>query len=194
MRGLWMAVVVGLALAGAASAEEQPWGIISDTLRPVALATPVALMLTGNDYDRETGRRVFDAVLMGVAAERLGKHTVTDPRPAPYADDLHGWPSGHSIAAMAVAEVVAQREPHLKYWAYGYAGLVGYSRIALDRHDTTQVLSGLALGYLFGHQAGTGRWHILGHPDSALGFAAEPRQGLGLAYESGPTVRWDWSF
>ena len=42
----------------------------------------------------------------------------------------HGFPSGHTAAAM-----------------YGAAVLTGYSRIDADRHDLTQVVAGLLVGY-----------------------------------------------
>ena len=35
----------------------------------------------------------------------------------------------------------------LAFWAYGAAVLTGYSRIDADRHDLTQVVAGLLVGY-----------------------------------------------
>jgi len=60
------------------------------------------------------------------------------------------FPSGHTIAAFAVATVVARRygsHRWVPYAAYGMAALVGFSRISLLAHFTSDVLMGGALGY-----------------------------------------------
>lgn len=60
------------------------------------------------------------------------------------------FPSGHSIAAFAIATVIARRYPHRRwvpYVAYGVAGIIGISRISLSAHFTSDVFMGAALGY-----------------------------------------------
>lgn len=60
------------------------------------------------------------------------------------------FPSGHTIAAFAVATVVSRRYPHhrwLPYVAYGMASLVGFSRVSLSSHFLSDVFMGGALGY-----------------------------------------------
>jgi membrane-associated phospholipid phosphatase len=64
------------------------------------------------------------------------------------------FPSGHGIAAMAVATVIADRYPHpswIPWTAYGLAGLVGFSRMPLQAHFTSDVFAGAALGYVIAH-------------------------------------------
>ena len=61
-----------------------------------------------------------------------------------------GFPSGHSIVAFSIATVVARRYGNHKwvpYVAYGAAALVGFSRLSLTTHFTSDVFMGAALGY-----------------------------------------------
>jgi membrane-associated phospholipid phosphatase len=60
------------------------------------------------------------------------------------------FPSGHTIAAFSVATVVARRyRDHrwVPYAAYGVAAVVGFSRLSLTTHFTSDVFMGGALGY-----------------------------------------------
>jgi len=61
------------------------------------------------------------------------------------------FPSGHTIAAVAVATVVARRYGHEHRWvpyvAYGLATAVGFSRLTLSAHFLSDVFMGGALGY-----------------------------------------------
>ncbi len=60
------------------------------------------------------------------------------------------FPSGHTIAAFSVATVIAHRyRSHrwVPYVAYGAASLVGFSRLTLSAHYTSDVFLGAALGY-----------------------------------------------
>jgi membrane-associated phospholipid phosphatase len=59
-------------------------------------------------------------------------------------------PSGHTIAAFSVATVVARRYGNhrwVPYAAYGLAALVGFSRLSLSAHFSSDVFLGGALGY-----------------------------------------------
>ena len=60
------------------------------------------------------------------------------------------FPSGHSIAAFAVATVIARRYGNHRWvpWvSYGLAGLVGFSRVTNQAHFPSDVFMGAALGY-----------------------------------------------
>ena len=63
----------------------------------------------------------------------------------------HGsFPSGHTIAAFSVATVVARRYGNhrwVPFVAYGLATAVGFSRLTLSAHYTSDVFLGAALGY-----------------------------------------------
>lgn len=65
------------------------------------------------------------------------------------------FPSGHTTVAFAAATVFAleyKNRPWIPIFAYSAASLIGLSRITENRHWTTDVLVGAALGYLTGRQ------------------------------------------
>ena len=60
------------------------------------------------------------------------------------------FPSGHTIAAFSIATVFAHRYRNHRwapYAAYGAAAAVGFSRLSLSAHFTSDVFAGAALGY-----------------------------------------------
>lgn len=60
------------------------------------------------------------------------------------------FPSGHTIAAISVATVVARRygsHRWVPYVCYGAAALVGFSRLTLSAHFLSDVFMGGVLGY-----------------------------------------------
>ena len=60
------------------------------------------------------------------------------------------FPSTHSVAAFAFAFVLAQRFPKLKPVFYAAAAAVSLSRISLEKHYLSDVLTGAALGLVGG--------------------------------------------
>lgn len=68
------------------------------------------------------------------------------------------FPSGHMIAASAIATVIARRYRSHRWvpWAsYGLAGVIGFSRVTLHAHFPSDVFLGTVLGY------GIGRYDVL---------------------------------
>lgn len=61
------------------------------------------------------------------------------------------FPSGHTIAAMSVATVIARRYGKQHRWvpyvAYGLTALIGFSRMTLSAHFASDVFMGGAMGY-----------------------------------------------
>ena len=60
------------------------------------------------------------------------------------------FPSGHMIAAVSIATVIARRYRNHRWvpWAaYGFAGAIGFSRITLRAHFPSDVFLGTVLGY-----------------------------------------------
>jgi len=70
--------------------------------------------------------------------------------PTSYIRGNGSFPSGHSMAAFAVASVVSRRYGNhrwVPYVAYSLASLVGFSRLPLNVHFLSDVAMGGALGY-----------------------------------------------
>jgi membrane-associated phospholipid phosphatase len=71
-------------------------------------------------------------------------------RPGSLDSDHQAWPSGHTSAAFSLATSVAMESDNA--WvgalAYGLAGVTGWSRIAADRHWTSDVVAGAVVGTL----------------------------------------------
>ena len=60
------------------------------------------------------------------------------------------FPSGHTIAAFAVATIISRRYGNhrwVPYVAYGLAGVVAFSRLTLSAHFASDIFVGGALGY-----------------------------------------------
>jgi len=60
------------------------------------------------------------------------------------------FPSGHTIAAFSIATVMARRYGNHKwvpYVAYGAAAMIGFSRLTLSSHFSSDVFVGGVLGY-----------------------------------------------
>jgi membrane-associated phospholipid phosphatase len=65
------------------------------------------------------------------------------------------FPSGHTAAAFALARVLARRYPERSRLFYALAGLVGLSRICLDRHYPGDVAAGALVGLYAADHAGS---------------------------------------
>ncbi len=64
------------------------------------------------------------------------------------------FPSGHAIAAFSIATVFADRHRRHRWvpWvAYGFAGLVGFSRVTQSAHFPSDVFAGAVLGSAISH-------------------------------------------
>lgn len=59
---------------------------------------------------------------------------------------FQSFPSGDTTTIFAIAVVVSCLSPRLRIWAFGFAALVGLSRIMVGMHFPSDVLGGLFLG------------------------------------------------
>ncbi|HYV85131.1 MAG TPA: phosphatase PAP2 family protein [Patescibacteria group bacterium] len=94
------------------------------------------------------------------------------------------FPSGHAMGAFAVATVFSgvYRDHRWVPWlAYGAAGLVGASRVALGRHFPSDVFVGAILGNSLGRMVLTRQGESEG-PVSRLTPLAGPAGGAGLVW------------
>jgi membrane-associated phospholipid phosphatase len=136
------------------------------------IAPPVALYLVGlarhDEYTQSTaflaGESLVDCQILAAIMKGATRRLRPSDFP-PNGDFSDSWfrggtlssiqgagsfPSGHTIAAFAVATVIARRYPH-HHWvaiaAYGIASLVGVSRVTNQAHFPSDVFMGAALGY-----------------------------------------------
>jgi membrane-associated phospholipid phosphatase len=137
---------------------------------------PAAFYVTGlarkDSYAQHTVLLAGEAVLDSEILTAVIKDVDRRFRPAsvpPGGDFSHSWfqqsrgsylggvgsfPSGHAIAAFSIATVFAQRYPNPRWhvWlAYGLASVVGFSRLSLQSHFSSDVFAGAALGYAVAH-------------------------------------------
>ena len=83
------------------------------------------------------------------------------------------FPSGHTITAFSLAQVIAEREsPWIGTVAYTCAGLCGVSRITQHDHWLSDVVMGGALGVAIGH------FEVAAHETR---YSISPNIGLGSA-------------
>ncbi len=134
------------------------------------VALPATLMAVG--YARHDQYQVGTALLAGEAyadatiVDLVAKAITRRQRPSDVAQNGNfndtffnggkspfkgsSFPSGHAVGAFSVATVVAKRY-HSHKWvpfvAYGFAGLVGLSRVSTLSHFPSDVFLGAALGY-----------------------------------------------
>lgn len=147
---------------------------------------------------RVTGRMLTQALLYSGAITMGLRYTLGRDRPSGTTDphlflffqssnDHQSFPSGHTTVAFAVSSVLADRinYPPATVFLYGMATLTAVSRIIKNRHWTSDVFFGAALGLASGHFV-ISRQHEREDPDRTMeGFFIRPYP-VGLEI----TMRW----
>jgi membrane-associated phospholipid phosphatase len=116
-----------------------------------------------NDYVRETGRMLFEAVLFSGIITDVTKVIAGRSRPyterGPYFFNMFtfdegsiSFPSGHTTVAFAMSSVLANRIKNIfaTIGLYTLSSVTALSRIYSDKHWASDVLLGSAIGYFVG--------------------------------------------
>ena len=100
----------------------------------------------------------FDVIVFTYTVIALTQTIVPLPRPPETSlPGLGGFPSGHEVSSWALAWLIWRSLPRLAMWWFGLAVLIGWARIATHDHYAYQVLSGAAVGIVFGWASA--QWH-----------------------------------
>jgi membrane-associated phospholipid phosphatase len=117
-------------------------------------------LLTDHHNGTRHALRESDAIATSVAASEVLKLVTNERRPDdPKSHD--SFPSAHATAAFALASNLSEYYPRQAPFWYVGAGAIGWSRVELRRHRTTDVLAGAALGYWVGKVEARSRHGLL---------------------------------
>jgi membrane-associated phospholipid phosphatase len=136
--------------------------IISDAAAPIGIGTPMVMLgigfATNNKDLKEKGIQTGIAFALTIGETYALKALVKRPRPYITYPDLknqitegsYSFPSGHTSSTFSIATSLSLNYPkwYVIVPAYVWAGATGFSRMYLNVHYPTDVLTGAALGSL----------------------------------------------
>lgn len=161
----------------------------------MTVAVSSGLMLTGVALGKpevtRSGLRVAGAVGLATVVSQLTKGVTGRLRPdgpsdgdefQPFTFSDRSFPSGHTAAAFALATTLADdiHHPLATVGLYGLATATGIARIQQNRHWTSDVLIGAALGVASAKFI-SGRWTVFGLRAPSL-FVGP--QGAGVSFQA----------
>lgn len=131
----------------------------------------VASLIRRNSYDQQSvllaGEAVLDSEIVTTAIKDVDRRLQPSAilptgnfEDTWFRNNSFAWrgagsfPSGHMIAAMAIATTFADRYPNPRWHrglAFGLAGLVGFSRVTTQAHFPSDVFAGAFIGYAITH-------------------------------------------
>jgi len=169
----------------------EPWGSGVYTF-PVVAGFYFYGLATNNIKARRVAMAATEAVVIGGISVEVVKHIFGRRRPyqnnppdprkwdGPMGFQYLSFPSGHTTVAFSVATVFASAykdKPWVGIISYGIAAGVGLSRVYDDKHWSSDVLMGAALGFAVGKTI----YHIMDR-NKNLTVGVSNEGGLALAY------------
>lgn len=105
------------------------------------------LMTLGDQKLKRCGE--MSLISFGLSGALVSTLKLSFPRERPDGGD-HSLPSGHTSSAFSMATIISCEYPQYRAQAFTLAGAVGISRIALNRHWTSDVIAGACVGIASG--------------------------------------------
>ena len=119
----------------------------------LAVTAVMVLMLAHLKRDPAIAWRVWDLVLVCLLTSQILKQLpLTRP-----SGGGHGFPSGHTLTAFAVAWLLMETFPKVSPYAFMVALAVGWSRVEIHEHFVYQVLTGGLMGIAIGYGVTTAK-------------------------------------
>lgn len=125
-----------------ACADSSVASVVSDLTGPFIIAGELSIYHSGGRQEAINGAKALFAT--GAITEAL-KLTVHEKRLEN--DDADSFPSAHTAGAFAMATVLANYQPDIKWVAYGTAAAVGWSRVEERDHRWRDVIAGALIGH-----------------------------------------------
>jgi undecaprenyl-diphosphatase len=100
---------------------------------------------------------ILSVALADQISHRLLKETIQRPRPYLALSEVHqlvgsgggSFPSNHAMNSAIIAVILSSFFPRLRMWWWGYAALIGFSRVYCGVHYPSDVLGGYVIGILW---------------------------------------------
>lgn len=127
---------------------EHPMHVVSDTGRPATVAAGLlAIAFVDEAAGLVTARAALVALLPVNLVVEVTKYAVHRTRPDGDTRRRNSsFPSGHAANAMALAWMLSRRWPRARWPLFGYAAVVSFSRMYLDRHFLSDVVVAAVVG------------------------------------------------
>ena len=129
-------------------ASERVMRVVSDAGRPaLVFAGLAAIAFVDEASGLVTARAALVALVPTNLAVEIMKYSVNRVRPDGDTRRRNSsFPSGHAANAMALAWMLSRRWPRARWALFGYAAVVSFSRMYLDRHFLSDVVVAGLLG------------------------------------------------
>ena len=155
----------------------------SYTLIPIVAGSYVYGAWRDNPKGREIGvlgtESLLDSLIVaGVLKEVFRRNRPDEKNPGDFWGGGTSFPSGHAIQVWAIASLLDHEYKHKKIvaiTAYSLAGIVSASRIAAQKHFSSDIVAGGAMGWFIGRYVYDTHMSHLAHKHAAFLPMIEPR-------------------